>query len=191
MTSSPFQDTTEIGSDVSRAPLNPRHEYPPRVSSCNIRRVLVFWSEAQDDDQLLSLPRLTNALIHNVKLGAYINTSFTETDEPLPTSSSNGFTQKGNKTLDELLSVFHILYLKKQRAEAKVDMFSEAIVLNAELEFTDDGRHAAFNRFYHANVMIIGMSSGKATMYEWRLHDNWFNDWFLTSSAPSDASDIL
>ncbi|KAG1871196.1 hypothetical protein C8R48DRAFT_670720 [Suillus tomentosus] len=159
ITSSPFQDTMEVGSDVSQiTPESPRrHQYPLR-----------------HDDQLLSLPRLTNAWIDNVKLGTYMIASYAETDEPLPTDTSNAFTRKEDKTPDELMSVFHILDLKKQRAQAEVDMFSEAIALNAELEFTDDGT-----------------SSGKATMYETHLHNDWFNDWFSTSSAPSDASDIL
>jgi len=71
-----------------------------------------------------------------------MSASFAETNEPLPTDSSNVFARKGDKTLDELMSVFHILDLKKQHAQAEVDMFSEAIILNAELEFTDDGGHA-------------------------------------------------
>jgi hypothetical protein len=102
------------------------------------------------------MPCLTNALVDNVKLGIYINASFTETDEsePLPTDISDVFMQKKDKMLDELMSVFHILDLKKQRAQAKVNMFSEAIVLNAELEFTDDGGYAAFDQFYHTNIMI-------------------------------------
>jgi len=86
------------------------------------------------------------------------------------------------------MSVFHILDLKKQWAQAKVDMFSEAIVLNAELEFTDDGGYVAFGRFYHTNIIIIGTSSGKVTMYDSRLHDDWVDDWFSTLSAPSDTS---
>ncbi|KIK31816.1 hypothetical protein CY34DRAFT_111229, partial [Suillus luteus UH-Slu-Lm8-n1] len=156
ITSSPFQDTVEVGSDASQTPPeSPRHhQYPLR-----------------HDDQLLSMPRLTNALVGNVKFGTYINASFAETDELLPTDNGNAFTRKEDKTLDELMSVFHILDLKKQRAQAEVDMFSEAIVLNAELEFTDDGT-----------------SSGKVTMYDSRLHDDWFDDWVSTSSAPSDTS---
>ncbi|KAG2119469.1 uncharacterized protein F5147DRAFT_647427 [Suillus discolor] len=169
---SPFQDTMEVGSNVSQTPpeSHHRHQYPLR-----------------HDDQLLSLPRLTNGWVDNVKLGTYINASFTETDEPLPTNTSNVFTRKEDKTLDELMSVFHILDLKKQQAQVEVDMFSEAIALNAELEFTDDGAYAAFDQFYHTNVMIIGTSSGKPTMYETYLHNDWFNDWFSTSSAPSNT----
>ncbi|KAG2739945.1 hypothetical protein P692DRAFT_20881644 [Suillus brevipes Sb2] len=156
ITSSPFQDTVEVGSDASQTPPeSPRHhQYPLR-----------------HDDQLLSMPRLTNALVGNVKFGTYINASFAETDELLPTDNGNAFTRKEDKTLDELMSVFHVLDLKKQRAQAEVDMFSEAIILNAELEFTDDGT-----------------SSGKVTMYDSRLHDDLFDDWFSTSSAPSDTS---
>ncbi|KAG2048986.1 hypothetical protein BDR06DRAFT_1012514 [Suillus hirtellus] len=159
ITSSPFQDTMEVGSDVSQITLESprRHQYPLR-----------------HDDQLLSLPCLTNAWIDNIKLGTYMIASYAKTDEPLPTNTSNAFTQKEDKTPDELMSVFHILDLRKQRTQAEVDMFSEAIALNAELEFTDDGT-----------------SSGKAMMYETHLHNDWFNDWFSTSSAPSDASDIL
>lgn len=148
----------------------------------------VLSDTVQHDDQLLSMPRLTNALVGNVKFGTYINASFAETDELLPTDNGNAFTRKEDKTLDELMSVFHILDLKKQRAQAEVDMFSEAIVLNAELEFTDDGGYAAFGRFYLTNIIIIGTSSGKVTMYDSRLHDDWFDDWVSTSSAPSDTS---
>lgn len=188
ITSSPFQDTVEVGSDASQTPPESpcHHQYPLRVSSCSMPRVLS--DTVQHDDQLLSMPRLTNALVGNVKFGTYINASFAETDELLPTDNGNAFTRKEDKTLDELMSVFHILDLKKQRAQAEVDMFSEAIVLNAELEFTDDGGYAAFGRFYLTNIIIIGTSSGKVTMYDSRLHDDWFDDWVSTSSAPSDTS---
>ncbi|KAG2135072.1 hypothetical protein BD769DRAFT_1385672 [Suillus cothurnatus] len=84
------------------------------------------------------------------------------------------FTRKEYKSLDALMSIFHILDLKTQRAQAEADMFSEAIERTAEIEFTDDG---------------LSSGSGTTTTYDSRLPDDWFDDWFSSSSAPSNASD--
>jgi hypothetical protein len=42
------------------------------------------------------------------------------------------------------MSIFCVLYLKKQHTEAEVDMLYNAIVHIAELEATDDDKYAAF-----------------------------------------------
>jgi hypothetical protein len=81
----------------------------------------------------------------------------------------------------------HILDLKTQRAQAEADMFFEAIERTAEIESTDDGGLAALFQVYHTQ-MTIGLSSGSGTTTT-RLPDDWFDDWFSTSSAPSNASD--
>ncbi|KAG1818908.1 hypothetical protein EV424DRAFT_1347489 [Suillus variegatus] len=47
---------------------------------------------------------------------------------------------QGSKTMDIFKSDMHILGLKKQRAQAKVDMFSEALARIAEFEGTNDAR---------------------------------------------------
>lgn len=51
--------------------------------------------------------------------------------------------------MDIFKSDMHILGLKKQRAQAKVDMFSEALARIAEFEGTNDGGHAS-----HTSVFL-------------------------------------
>ncbi|KAG2357861.1 hypothetical protein BDR07DRAFT_1379813 [Suillus spraguei] len=48
------------------------------------------------------------------------------------------FIQKEYKSPDALMSIFHILDLKMQCAQAEADMFFEAIECTAEIKFTDD-----------------------------------------------------
>jgi hypothetical protein len=68
-----------------------------------------------------------------------------DSNEPLPTVKGSRSTCKEDKTSDALISVFHILDLKKQHAQVEVDMLYDAIVRIAELEASDDdGKHAAF-----------------------------------------------
>ncbi|KAG2357922.1 hypothetical protein BDR07DRAFT_1490113 [Suillus spraguei] len=71
------------------------------------------------DDQIFSLPCLMKSW-------------------PLRIDNKQRFTRKEYKSLDALMSIFHILDLKTQRAQAEADMFSEAIERTAEIEFTDD-----------------------------------------------------
>ncbi|KAG2087620.1 uncharacterized protein F5147DRAFT_781264 [Suillus discolor] len=98
-----------------------------------------------------------------------------QSNEPLPTMKGNWFTQKEAKAPAALMSVFHILDLKKQRAQIEVDMLYDAIVRIAELDAMDDD----------------GTSLGTAGILESHLPGDRFNDWFSTPSAPSDTSDIL
>jgi hypothetical protein len=51
-----------------------------------------------------------------------------EANEPLYFNHGNSFTMKELKSLEVLMSDFHILDLKKQHAQSKVNMLSEAIV---------------------------------------------------------------
>jgi len=84
------------------------------------------------------------AWVDNATYRSYMSASLAEIDEPLPTVKGNRFIRKDEETPDALMSVFRVLDLKKQRAEAEVDMLYNAIVRIAELEATDDGKYAAF-----------------------------------------------
>jgi DNA topoisomerase VI subunit A len=55
---------------------------------------------------------------------------------------SDNFKEKKEKTLEVLKSDFHILELKKHRAQAEVEMFSEAIARTAGPR-SEDGEFAA------------------------------------------------
>ena len=84
------------------------------------------------------------AWVDNVTYCAFVITYSAEANELIHTDSHGGFKAKEDKTLDMLKSDLHILDLKKQRAQAEVDMFSEAIARAAEFEFTDDGGSVTF-----------------------------------------------
>jgi hypothetical protein len=124
----------------------------------------------------------------------YLTTSSADS-MPLHTNNIEGFKAKKNKMLDALKSDFSILELKKQRAQAEVDMFSEAIACTARIQCTDDGLPVPF--FLNClTEMTLGMwtSSGTAGTFESRLpanssqlFDHWFKDWCSTSSI-SDVS---
>lgn len=79
---------------------------------------------------------------------AYTSASFAESGS-LCINTSNDFEPMKSKTMDIFKSDMHILGLKKQRAQAKVDMFSEALARIAEFEGTDDGGHAS-----HTSVFL-------------------------------------
>ncbi|KAG1864031.1 hypothetical protein C8R48DRAFT_798753 [Suillus tomentosus] len=110
-----IQDTAEVGFDVSQMPLTLLH-----------------------DDNSSPLPRLMKAWVDNVIYRSYMSASLAESNEPLPTMKGNRFTRKETKAPAALMSVFHILDLKKQRAQIEVDMLYDAIVRIAELDATDD-----------------------------------------------------
>lgn len=97
----------------------------------------------QPDNLLISLPRLLKTWVDPVTYRVYMSASLAET-KPLCIDNSNGFKQKDKKSLDVLKSDIHILGLKKQRAQAEIDMFSEALARVAEFEGTDDGGHAYY-----------------------------------------------
>ncbi|KAG1851797.1 hypothetical protein C8R48DRAFT_777748 [Suillus tomentosus] len=90
------------------------------------------------DDQFLSLPRLLRTWVDNMTYRAYMSASFAESGS-LHIDTSDDFQPMKSKTTDILKSDMHILGLKKQRAQAEVDMFSEALARIAEFEGTDDG----------------------------------------------------
>ncbi|KAG0704190.1 hypothetical protein DFH29DRAFT_873972 [Suillus ampliporus] len=124
LTSSDFEDTPLVSSNTSWTPPD-----SPQPHEALLRH----------DNQFLSLPRLMKAWVDNVTYCAYISASFAEANEPLCTDNSHRLTAKESKTLNVLKSDFHILYLKKQRAQAEADMFSEAISHSAEFESTHSG----------------------------------------------------
>ncbi|KAG2126386.1 hypothetical protein BD769DRAFT_1668376 [Suillus cothurnatus] len=153
-----IQDIMEASVDASQTPPDSPHLHGHLL---------------QHDDQPCPLPRLMKAWVDNATYRSYMSASLAEIDEPLPTIKGNRFIRKDEETLDALMSVFRVLDLKKQRAEAEVDMLYDAIVRIAELEVTDDGT-----------------SSGTTATSESRSPDDWF-DWVSISYAPSDTSDIL
>ncbi|OAX32628.1 hypothetical protein K503DRAFT_776461 [Rhizopogon vinicolor AM-OR11-026] len=128
------------------------HEFPLSVSAINI--TMIRCSDAvQPEERLLSLPHFVKAWVDNVAYHVY-------------------------KTLDVLKFDLLILYLKKQRAQAGVVMFCEAIERTSEFGFTDGGT-----------------TSGISTTYESRPPANGYrNDSFTgscsTLSASSDASEL-
>jgi hypothetical protein len=95
----------------------------------------------QHDNDFLS--PLMEAWFGRVTHRTYLTTSSADS-KPLRTDNIEGFKAKKNKTPDALKSDFSILELKKQRAQAEVDMFSEAIARTAGIQCTDDGLPVAF-----------------------------------------------
>lgn len=128
--------------------------------------------------------------VDNTTYNAYISASVAETNEPLRVDNKQRFIRKECKSPDALMSIFHILDLKTQRARAEADLFSEAIERTAEIEFTDDGMLVVLFQFCYTK-MIIGLSSGSGTTatHNSRSPDDWFDDWFSSSSASSNDSD--
>ncbi|KAG1756960.1 hypothetical protein EDD22DRAFT_850356 [Suillus occidentalis] len=126
------------------------------------------------DDQLSSLPCLMKSWVDNTTYNAYISASVAETNEPLRVDNQQRFIRKECKSPDALMSIFHILDLKTQWARAEADLFSEAIERTAEIEFTDDG---------------VSLGLGTTATHDSRSPDDWFDDWFSSSSAPSNDSD--
>ncbi|KAG2063717.1 hypothetical protein BDR04DRAFT_1163366 [Suillus decipiens] len=131
---------------------------------------------SRHDNDFLS--PLMEAWFGRVTHHTYLTTSSADS-MPLRTNNIKGFKAKKNKMPDALKSDFSILELKKQCAQAEVDMFSEAIACTARIQCTDDGTWT---------------SSGTAGTFESRLpanssqlFDHWFEDWCSTSSV-SDVS---
>ncbi|KAG1872224.1 hypothetical protein F4604DRAFT_1925836 [Suillus subluteus] len=111
----------------------------------------------EPDDLLISLLRLLKTWVDPV------------------TYSSN---RRRTKALDVLKSDIHILGLKKQQAQAEVDMFSEALVCVAEFEGTDDGT-------------CSGSTATFASLPSDTYADDCFDGSFSTSYASSNASVLL
>ncbi|KAG2147524.1 hypothetical protein DEU56DRAFT_929171 [Suillus clintonianus] len=158
LASSQSQDTTQVASNAGTPPNS------PRLQESLLRR----------GDILSSLPRSMKSWVDNATYSMYISACFAETNEPLRIDNKERFTRKEYKSPDTLMSIFHILDLKTQRAQAEADMFSEAIERTAEIELTDDG---------------LSSGSGTTTTCDSRSPHDWFDDWFSSSSAPSNASD--
>ncbi|KAG2097516.1 uncharacterized protein F5147DRAFT_656323 [Suillus discolor] len=108
---------------------------------------------------------------------AYMSTTFAE-NKPQHIDNSDGFTPKENKTPDVLKSDIHILGLKKQQAQAEVNMFSKALAWVAEFEGTDDGTCSG------STVTFSSLPSDT-------LADDWLDDCFSTSYTSSNASVLL
>ncbi|KAG1806054.1 hypothetical protein EV424DRAFT_1350875 [Suillus variegatus] len=117
------QDNMKVGFDISQTPPD-----SPRLHEYLLRH----------NDQPHPLPCLMKACVDNITYCSYMSAFMAESNEPLPTFKSNRFTRKEDKAPDALMSVFHILDLKKQCAQVKVDMLYDTIVRIAELEATDD-----------------------------------------------------
>ncbi|KAG2128345.1 uncharacterized protein EDB93DRAFT_1256690 [Suillus bovinus] len=110
--------------------------------------------------------------VDDVAYRAYLSASVAESNKSLAYPDNRGSFKAESKMLDELKIGFCIMYLKKQRAQAEVDMFAEAI----------------------ACIAIDGMSAGSATTFTSRSPDHandWFDDWHSTSSLSSSASRLL
>ncbi|KAG2090805.1 hypothetical protein BD769DRAFT_1679544 [Suillus cothurnatus] len=131
----------------------------------------------EPDNLLISLPRLLKTWVDPVTYRMYMSASLAET-KPLCIDNSNGFKQKDKKSLDVLKSDIHILGLKKQRAQAEIDMFSEALARVAEFEGTDDGTCSG------STVTFASLPSDTHD-------DDCFDDCFSTSYASSNASVLL
>ncbi|KAG1901702.1 uncharacterized protein F5891DRAFT_1187159 [Suillus fuscotomentosus] len=118
------------------------------------------------DDQFIPLPHVMKTWVDNFTYGAYMSASLAESNEPLRLDHSNSFTTKEFKSVGMLKSDFHILDLKKQRAQSEVDMLSEAIARITEFHHNDDGT---------------------TETDESDSSDDWSDDWMSTSytSSPS------
>jgi hypothetical protein len=93
-------------------------------------------------------PRSVKAMVDSTSYRTYMNASLEEFNEPLVINHYDNFKAKEYKTLDGLKSELLILYLKKQRAQAEVDMFYDAIERTSEFKSTGDGWHTAFTSVF-------------------------------------------
>ncbi|KAG1818593.1 uncharacterized protein BJ212DRAFT_1298668 [Suillus subaureus] len=92
----------------------------------------------QPNNQLIPLPHVMKAWVNNFTYHAFMSTSLVEANGPSCFDCSNSFTTKELKSLEVLKSDFHILDLKKQYAQSKVNMLSEAIMCIAEFHGNDN-----------------------------------------------------
>lgn len=102
----------------------------------------------QPNERFLFMPRSVKSLVDNVTYCAYMSACLAEINEPPDTNACDSFKTKEYWTLDTLKSNLHILDLKKQRAEAEMDMFYEAIERSSEFGSTNNGGHAAFTSVF-------------------------------------------
>ncbi|KAG2073972.1 hypothetical protein BDR04DRAFT_1115839 [Suillus decipiens] len=160
--SSQSQDITQ-DSNASRI----LHDFPLTLQCpCLHDHVLrAQYSDAvQPNDQFIPLPHVMKTWVDNFTYSAYMSTSLAESSQPLRIDHGNSFTATKFKPLEMLKSDFHILDLKKQRAQSEVDMLSEAIVRIAEFHRSDDGT---------------------TETDESDSPDAWSDDWMSTSSTSS------
>jgi hypothetical protein len=135
--------------------------------------------------------------VGSITYRAYMSTSCANCADTklLGIDTNNSFKAKKEKTPDILKSDFHILELKKHRAQAEVEMFSEAIACTAG-PWSEDGELASLLQLSHTKVSLGMCSSyGPDRTYESCLPNNSSDDWFddgmggfSTSSASSNAS---
>ena len=157
----------------------------------------LYSNTIQPNSQFLSLPFLMKSWVGSVTYRAYISASCADCADTkfLGIAIGDTFKEKKQKTLDVLKSDLHILELKKHRAQAEVEMFSEAIARTAGPR-SEDGELAALLELSHTKINLGTCSShGSDGTYESCLPDNfsddWFDDWFdnfSTSSGSSNAS---
>ncbi|KAG2052973.1 hypothetical protein BDR06DRAFT_1009097 [Suillus hirtellus] len=119
-------------------------------------------------NQLLFLPSFLKAWADNITYCSYVSTSIAETNQLLVCTNDSDSSKVEVRKLDVLKAEFHIMYLKKKHAQAEADMFSKAI------------------------AHTTASSSGSATdVSPPNGHSDWFDDWVLTSSIPSNTSSLL
>jgi hypothetical protein len=106
----------------------------------------------QPSGQFLSLPFLMKSWVGTVTYRTYISTSCADCADTklLGINIGDSFKGKKEKTPDVLKSDFHILELKKHRAQAEVDMFSEAIARTAGPWLTEDSELVALLEVSHS-----------------------------------------
>ncbi|KAG1882540.1 uncharacterized protein F5891DRAFT_991255 [Suillus fuscotomentosus] len=173
LASSHFQGMTQVDPDTIRALLDsPKTSEVPHLSECVSRESNVLDTVQPDD--LLSLPRLLKTWVDNVTYRAYMNASSAEC-KAVHIIDRKSFKTKEQKSVDILKSDVRTLDLKKQHAQAEVDMFSEAMERLSEFEGTSDG------------------ICSEAITLDSRLSDNYLDDWVseLSLSFSSDTSVLL
>ncbi|KAG2122457.1 hypothetical protein BD769DRAFT_1389714 [Suillus cothurnatus] len=161
LTSSHVQGIMQVDPDTIRALLDsPKMDFPDLPESL-LR-----------PDDLLSLPRLLKTWVDNVTYRAYMNASFGERRAPRIVDSKD-FQTKDHKSEEILKSDVRVLDLKKRRAQAEVDMFSEAMERLSELEATSDGR------------------SSEIVMLDTYPPDNYLDDFVSASSLFFSSNDSV
>lgn len=86
-----------------------------------------YSDSVQPDDKNSYLPGCLKTLVNDVAHRTYVSACMAETKKsPARTDDADSFKPE-LKTLDKLKFEFRIMYFKKQRAQAEVDMFAEAI----------------------------------------------------------------
>ncbi|KAG2739134.1 hypothetical protein P692DRAFT_20756535 [Suillus brevipes Sb2] len=172
LTSSHFHDATEVDS-ASRIQLPDCPQYlKEHLHGKSTKASTTNATRDPPDDKNSYLPGCLKALVDDVAHRTYVSACMAETKKsPVRTDDADSF-EPEHKTLDKLKFEFRIMYFKKQRAQAEVDMFAEAI----------------------ARIAVGGTSAGSATTFGSRASDNiddWFDDWNSASSLSSGPSVLL